>query len=84
MFRRMGRIRVTRKELARTLSVWLAVAGVKQPRLIRDLWTRRGEPKDTARSDAAREALAEHLAEKFEISMHEVTREDPGNRNLFG
>ena len=84
MFRRMGRIRVTREELARTLSVWLAVAGIKQPWLIRDLWTRRGERKDEKKIDAAREALAEHLAEKFEISRHEVTREDPGNRNLFG
>ena len=66
------------------LSVWLAVVGVKQPWLLRDLWTRRGEAKDTARSDAAREALAEHLAEKFEISKHEVTREESGKKGLFG
>ena len=75
---------MTREELARTLSVWLAVAGITHPWLFRDHWTRRGERKDVAKVEAAREALAQHLAEKFEISKHEVTREDPGTKNLFG
>ncbi len=80
----MARIRVTREELAKTLSVWLAVVGIKDPWILRDLSTRRGEPKDNAKRDLARRALADHLAHKFDESKHDVTREDPGTEGLFG
>ncbi len=80
----MARIRVTREELAKTLSVWLAVVGIKDPWILRDLSTRRGEAKDNAKRDLARRALADHLARKFDESKHDVTREDPGTDGLFG
>ena len=83
-FSRMPRIRVSREELATTLYVWLAVAGIKQPWLIRDLWTRRGEQKDKDKQERARRALAEHLAGKFDEARHEVTREEPKGGGLFG
>ncbi len=78
----MARIRVTREELAKTLSVWLAVVGIEDPWILRDLSTRRGEPKD--KRDLARRALADHLAHKFDESKHDVTREDSGTEGLFG
>ena len=84
MFPPMPRIRVTREELAKTLYVWLAVAGIKQPWLIRDLWTRRGERKDQDKQEHARRALADHLAGKFDEAKHEVTREEPDGKGLFG
>lgn len=80
----MTRIRISREELAKTLSVWLAVVGIKHPWMLRDLWSRRNEPRDHAQREAARRALADHLAAKFEISRHEVTRHEVDNMPLFG
>ena len=84
MFRFMTRIRISREELAKTLSVWLAVVGIKHPWMLRDLWSRRAEPRDHAQREAARRALADHLAARFEMSRHEVTREEGGHTPLFG
>ena len=80
----MPRIRISREELATTLSVWLTVAGIKHPWMLRNLWRRNGDRNDDDELAEARRALAEHLACKFEESKHEVTRNQPENEPLFG
>jgi len=65
---------VTSAELETSLSVWLAAIGVRRPDLIRDLWPRAGEPRDLARTAAARDRLAAELVLKFTQGQFVVTR----------
>ena len=70
----MTRITVTTAELEATLAVWLTTAGIKDPAMIRDLWTRTGELRDVSKQDAARHALAKYLVKRMTMSGWQVTK----------
>jgi len=69
-------IRISPAELMQALQIWIAIIGQRQPSLLRDLWTRRGEDHDSRKIDAARRELGRALAQRFETANWEVMREE--------
>ena len=66
--------RLTTDDIETHLAVWLATAGGDRAAMIRDLWTRKDEPNDLAKREAARRALAVYLVGKITMARWEVTR----------
>jgi hypothetical protein len=84
----MPKIRVSTDELAKSFRIWLTVIAQRQPSILRELWTRKGEQIDRQKIDFARGQLAKTLAENLERSNWHVVREetthDRTDRNAEG
>jgi hypothetical protein len=72
----MPKIRISPDELAKSFRIWLAIIAQRQPSILRDLWTQKGERIDREKIDFARGRLAKILAENLERSRWEVMREE--------
>lgn len=69
-----SRVIVEVPELEKNLRIWFSVLAQRQPSLLRDLWTRRGEDLDREKIEHARQELARFLAEKILYGSHQLTR----------
>jgi hypothetical protein len=72
----MSKIRVPTDELAKSFRIWLNVIAQRQPSILRDLWTRKGEQKDSEKIAFARDRLAKTLADNLALARWQVMRNE--------
>jgi hypothetical protein len=73
---RMPLIRLTPADAMKTFQIWLSITRQRQPNLLRDLWTRRGEAFDRVKEEAALRELARLLAQRIETAKFELYRQE--------
>lgn len=70
----MATIRVTDEELQQTFLLWLRIIGQRQPHLLRDIWSRRGDEYDAAKIEKAKREFARVLTQRFLTAGWDVMR----------
>ena len=69
-------IRVEPRELEQAIHIWLKIIGQRQPSLLRDLWSRRGDEYDSDKLERTRAEFARTLAQRFLTAKWDVLREE--------
>lgn len=72
----MATIRVTPEELEQAFQLWLIIMGQRQPSLLRDLWTRKGDEYDAPKLERTRREFARVLTQRFLTAGWEVMRDE--------
>ena len=70
----MPPIRVEPPELEAAIFIWLKIIGQRQPHLIRDLWTRRGDDYDAGKIEKTKREFARVLTQRFLTANWDVMR----------
>lgn len=76
-------IRVTPEQLELTFRLWLRIIGQRQPSLLRDLWSRRGDEYDAEKIERAKREFARVLTQRFLTANWEVMREETAQDHLW-
>ena len=72
----MEMIRIEPPELEKALLIWIGIMGQRQPSLLRDLWSRRGDEYDRDKLDRTRREFARVLTQCFLTAKWNVLREE--------
>lgn len=79
----MPTIRVTPAELEQTLRLWLRIIGQRQPNLLRDIWSRRGDEYDATKIERAKRKFARVLTQRFLTAGWDVMRPETSSDEWF-
>ena len=74
---------VTPDELEMTFRLWLKIIGQRQPFLLRDLWTRRGDEYDADKIERARREFARVLTQRFLTADWQVWRLETAQDHIW-
>lgn len=81
--RGMTMIRVDPDQLELSFRLWLKIIGQRQPSLLRDLWTRRGDEYDLDKLERTRRELARVLTQRFLTAGWEVIRQETAQDHIW-
>jgi hypothetical protein len=76
-------IRVEAAELEKALRIWLTIMAQRQPSLIRDLWTRRGDEYDAEKINRTRREFARVLTQRFLTANWDIMRSETPRDEWF-
>jgi len=78
----MGMIRVEKEQLEQTFRLWLTIIGQRQPSLLRELWSRRGDEYDHEKLERTRQEFARVLT-RFVTAGWEIMREETAQDSIW-
>jgi hypothetical protein len=79
----MATIRVTPDQLELTFRLWLKIIGQRQPSLVRDLWTRKGDEYDKDKLERTRREFARVLTQRFLTAGWDIMREETAQDHIW-